>query len=103
MPLLLNSGRTAIVFNINVSPAAKENINPAAKTFLDWAISDETMDLYSKSYPIVTNGKASKYDGFPNLDPVEQLIENDLVWIAANRESILDKWTRMFDGKSEDR
>jgi len=81
----------------------KNDIKPAAKTFLDWAIADETMDLYSKNYPIVTNGRASTYDGFPNLDPVEQLIENDLIWIAANRENILDKWTRMFDGKSEER
>jgi len=81
----------------------KEEINPAAKTFLDWAISDDAMELYSQSYPIVTNGMASKYDGFPDLDPIEQLIENDLVWIAANRESILDRWTRMFDGKSEER
>jgi len=81
----------------------KDDINPAAKTFLDWAIADETMDLYSKSYPIVTNGKASTYDGFPDLDPVKQLIENDLAWIAANRETILNTWTRMFDGKSEAR
>ena len=81
----------------------KNDINPAAKVFLDWAIADETMDLYSKSYPIVTNGRASTYDGFPDLNPVEQLIENDLTWIAANRESILDRWTRMFDGKSEER
>jgi len=81
----------------------KSDINPAAKTFLDWAISDEAMNLYSKSYPIVTNGKASTYEGFPDHDPVEQLIENDLAWIAANRENILDRWTRMFDGKSETR
>ena len=81
----------------------KNDINPAAKVFLDWAIADETMDLYSKNYPIVTNGRASTYDGFPDLNPVEQLIENDLTWIAANRESILDRWTRMFDGKSEER
>jgi len=81
----------------------KDDINPAAKVFLDWAIADETMELYSRNYPIVTNGRASTYEGFPDLDPVEQLIENDLKWIAANRENILDRWTRMFDGKSEER
>jgi len=81
----------------------KDEINPAAKLFLDWAISDEAMELYAQYYPIVTTGNVSTYDGFPDLDPVEQLIENDLVWIAANRESILDRWTSMFDGKSEER
>jgi iron(III) transport system substrate-binding protein len=79
----------------------KDNINPAAKTFLDWAISDDAMALYSKYYPIITNGNVSTYDGFPDMDPVEQLIENDLAWIAANRENILDKWTGLFDGKTE--
>ena len=81
----------------------KDDINPAAKIFLDWAISDEAMELYAKSYPIVTNGNVSTYDGFPDMNPIDQLIENDLVWIAANREYILDRWTSMFDGKSEER
>ena len=32
---------------------AKDEINPAAYTFLDWAISDDAMDLYRENYPIV--------------------------------------------------
>jgi len=31
---------------------------------------------------------------------VDQLIDNDLAWIASNRDSILDNWTEKFDGKS---
>jgi len=81
----------------------KDSVNPAAKTFLDWAISDDAMNLYAKSYPIVTNGNVSTYSGFPDMDPVEQLIENDLAWIASNRENILNKWTAAYDGKSEQR
>ena len=79
----------------------KAEINPAAQAFLDWAITDEVMNLYAQNYPIITNGNVSTYDGFPSFDPVEQLIENDLVWIAANREDILNRWTELFDGKSE--
>jgi len=77
----------------------KKTVNPAAKIFLDWAISDDAMNLYKGSYPILTNGKGGKYDGFAG-DPVKQLIDNDLSWIASNREKILDKWTEKFDGKS---
>ena len=77
----------------------KKTVNPAAKTFLDWAISDDAMNLYKDSYPILANGKGGKYDGFDG-DPVRQLIDNDLAWIASNREKILDKWTEKFDGKS---
>ncbi|MDR1759868.1 MAG: putative 2-aminoethylphosphonate ABC transporter substrate-binding protein [Fibrobacter sp.] len=77
----------------------KQPVNLAAQTFLDWAISDDAMNMYKENYPILANGKGSKYEGFNN-DPVDQLIDNDLVWIASNRDAILDKWTVKYDGKS---
>lgn len=77
----------------------KDAINQAALTFLDWAISDEAMALYKANYPIITNGNGGRYQGFSN-DPVSQLIPNDLAWVAANRERILEKWTQRYDGKS---
>jgi iron(III) transport system substrate-binding protein len=80
----------------------KKNINPAAKTFLDWAISDDAMNLYKKNYPIITTGKGDNYEGFDS-DPIKQLIDNDLAWVADNRDAILTKWMTMFDGKSEKR
>ncbi|MCL1907033.1 MAG: putative 2-aminoethylphosphonate ABC transporter substrate-binding protein [Propionibacteriaceae bacterium] len=77
----------------------KDSINPAAQTFLDWAISSEAMSLYQNNYPMLANGQGGKYDGFDS-DPVDQLIDNDLSWVALNRDSILDTWTEKFDGKS---
>ena len=77
----------------------KNTINPAALTFLDWAISEEAMALYKESYPILANGRGGTYEGFSG-DPVAQLIDNDLAWVASNREFILEKWTEKFDGKS---
>ena len=77
----------------------KSAIKQAAKTFLDWAISDEAMNLYKANYPVLANGKGGKYEGF-NGDPVNQLIDNDLSWVAANRDSILKRWMEKFDGKS---
>ncbi|MCL2755406.1 MAG: extracellular solute-binding protein [Oscillospiraceae bacterium] len=76
----------------------KDDIKPAAKVFLDWAISNEAMDLYSQNFPIIATGQGGKYEGFPDMNPVDQLIENDLAWIAANRDAILQRWTASFVG-----
>ena len=80
----------------------KTAVNLAALTFLDWAISDEAMKLYQDNFPIIANGKGGKYDGF-DKNPVDQLLENDLEWVAAHRDTILEKWSKMFDGKSAKR
>lgn len=79
----------------------KTEINPAARTFLDWAISEEIMVKYAESYP-VTAAKTSVAipEGYPS-DPLAQLVENDFDWAAANRESILAKWLERYDSKSE--
>ena len=76
----------------------KDTINPAAKTFLDWAISKEAMDMYKVYYPIITTGEGGKYEGF-DFNPVDQLIDNDLTWTANNREQILQKWTEKYSAK----
>ncbi|MDR0571176.1 MAG: putative 2-aminoethylphosphonate ABC transporter substrate-binding protein [Clostridiales Family XIII bacterium] len=77
----------------------KDAINPAAKTFLDWAITDEAMELYKVNYPIIATGGDGTYEGYES-DPVSQLIDNDFVWTAQNRDSILTKWMEKFDSKS---
>jgi iron(III) transport system substrate-binding protein len=79
----------------------KASINPAARTFLDWAISDAAMKEYAKSFGIT----GAKTDvaipaGFP-ADPVKQLAKNDFTWAAAHREQILAEWMKRYDGKSE--
>jgi iron(III) transport system substrate-binding protein len=80
----------------------KIGIKPAAKTFLDWAISSEVSKLYAESFPIT----AVKTDvpvpaGYP-ADPLQQLTpKNDFNWAAKNREVILAEWTKRYDSKSE--
>lgn len=81
----------------------KDNILPAAKTFLDWAISDEAMRLYANSFPItaaVTDVPIP--EGYPE-DPIAQLVKNDFVTMAMERERILAQWAERYDGKSEPR
>jgi len=78
----------------------KPRIKKDAKTFLDWAISDEAMALYAKVYPIVaTDVKVDAPDGWPS-DPMSVLIDNDLQWAAKNRKRILNEWIKRYDSKS---
>lgn len=79
----------------------KETINPAARTFLDWAISEDAMRMYARVYPIV----AMELDlapppGYPRA-PEERLIDNDFDWAAGNRMRILKEWSNRYDTKSE--
>jgi len=73
----------------------RDNIHPAARTFLDWAISDEAMRLYNEHFPIIATGGSENIEGYAS-DPVDQLIENDFVWIAENRDAVLAEWARRF-------
>ena len=77
----------------------KEEINPAAHTFLDWAISDSAMEFYKQNYPIITIEGVGEYDGYEK-NPIDQLIDNDFSWAASHRENILNTWMSKFNGKS---
>lgn len=79
----------------------KDHIKPAAKTFLDWAISEPVMKEYAKVYPVTAYATGAPIpDGFPK-DPEAQLIENDFQWAAKNRARILKEWAVRYDGKSD--
>jgi len=79
----------------------KTAIKPAAKTFLDWAISEAAMQEYAKIYPITAYDVGAPIpDGYPK-DPAKSLIKNDFDWAAKNRERILAEWAKRYDSKSE--
>lgn len=79
----------------------KANIKPEARTFLDWAISDDVSQKYAENFAITavkTNVPVPA--GYP-ADPIKQLAKNDFNWAAANRDRILEEWTKRYDAKSE--
>lgn len=79
----------------------KSQIKSAARTFLDWAISEPAMKEYSKSYAVVAIPTGEPIpEGFPK-EPLKQMIKNDLNWAAKNRDRILKEWTKRYDAKSE--
>jgi iron(III) transport system substrate-binding protein len=75
---------------------SRDEINPGARIFLDWAISDEAMEIYSRSFPIISTGQGAYYYGFEGINPADQLFaELDLEWIAVNRADILSRWNQI--------
>jgi iron(III) transport system substrate-binding protein len=79
----------------------KAQIKPAAKVFLDWAISQSAMKEYAKSYALTSLPTGEPIpEGYPK-EPLKQLIKNDFNWAAKNRARILEEWTKRYDGKSE--
>ncbi len=78
----------------------KDKIKEEAKIFLDWAISDDAMKAYAKSFPVTSVPTDEPIPQGYVQDPVGQLIDNDLAWAATNRERILDEWLKRYDTKS---
>ncbi|WP_409523547.1 putative 2-aminoethylphosphonate ABC transporter substrate-binding protein [Nitrincola sp. MINF-07-Sa-05] len=75
----------------------------AAKTLMDWAVSQDANELYNEGYAVVAMpGVAKPIENYP-ADIVERMIDNDFGWAAVNRDRILQEWTRRYDGKTEAR
>ncbi|MCL2225851.1 MAG: extracellular solute-binding protein [Defluviitaleaceae bacterium] len=74
----------------------RDVISPGAQIFLDWAISDEAMEIYSRSFPIIATGQGDYYYGFEGINPADQLFADlDLEWIASNRNEIIARWSQI--------
>jgi iron(III) transport system substrate-binding protein len=81
----------------------KATIKPAARTFLDWALTDQMMIEYAKNYPITSIPTGQPVPAGYLPEPLRQLVDLDLNQAARDREAILAEWTRKYDGKSEPR
>ena len=74
----------------------KAAIKPAAKTFLDWTLSETAMNLYAENYAFTAAETATPpRQGFPE-NPIQQLIDRDFPWATANRERILYEWETRY-------
>jgi iron(III) transport system substrate-binding protein len=69
--------------------------NPAAKQFLDWAITDEAMALYAKYFGAVAVPGFPAPEGLPK-DITKVVYPNDFDWSAKNRDRILAEWTKRY-------
>ncbi|MEM7125871.1 MAG: ABC transporter substrate-binding protein [Chloroflexota bacterium] len=87
-------------WELNVSALArKDPIIPAARTFLEWSISDPVMRLYMRKNALTAAPTGLSIPiGYP-VDPNENLIDRNIPWSAANRERILDHWLERYGDK----
>ncbi len=72
-----------------------------AKMFLDWAISKNAMELYSKYKIMVTLPGVESQSAIP-MPPASEvkLFDMDFDWTAANKTAVVDKWTSLFQDKT---
>ena len=73
----------------------------AAKTLLDWSISDKAMKLYSEGYAVVAVPGLAKPIEFLPDNMTAKMIKNDFDWAAKNRKRILEEWEKRYGAKSE--
>jgi iron(III) transport system substrate-binding protein len=73
----------------------------AAKTLVDWSVSEKAMRLYNEGYAVVAISKMSKPVEFLPDDMLKHMIKNDFQWAASNRARILAEWEKRYGAKSE--
>jgi iron(III) transport system substrate-binding protein len=73
----------------------------AAKTLVDWSITDKAMRLYNEGYAVVAIPAMSKPVEFLPANMLQHMIKNDFQWAATNRARILAEWEKRYGAKSE--
>jgi iron(III) transport system substrate-binding protein len=71
-----------------------------AKTFIDWAMSPAAMKLYAHNLPLVADPAISTSPPGLPADFSSHLAPIDLRWTAANRDRIIDEWSRRYGARS---
>ncbi len=80
--------------------AGTEN-QEAARTLVDWSVTEKANKLYNEGYAVVAiPGLAKPVEHFPE-GITEAMIDNDFEWAANNRTAILAEWQSRYDAKSE--
>ncbi|HKW91752.1 MAG TPA: putative 2-aminoethylphosphonate ABC transporter substrate-binding protein [Methylomirabilota bacterium] len=69
--------------------------NPAAKQFLDWAISDDSLKLVAQFFAAVSVPGFPVPEGLPK-DISKVVYPNDFDWSAKNRDRILAEWQKRY-------
>jgi iron(III) transport system substrate-binding protein len=88
-------------FEVEANGLMKGAKNPeGAKRFLDWAISDEAMNLYAKYFAVVAKPGFPVPEGMPQDTP-ERLFPMDFQWSSDNRDALLEEWTNRYAAKTE--
>ena len=69
--------------------------NPAARQFLDWAVTDESMKIAAQFFAAVSAPGFAAPEGLPK-DVSKVVFPNDFDWSAKNRDRILAEWQKRY-------
>jgi iron(III) transport system substrate-binding protein len=73
----------------------------AAKTLVDWSVSEKAMKLYNEGYAVLAVPGIAKPIEFLPANMLEHMIKNDFQWAADHRERILAEWEKRYGAKAE--
>ncbi len=101
-PLVLVLPEEGSGFEMEVNGLVKGTENEeAAKQFLDWAISNEAMEMYAKYFGVLAKPGFPVPEGIPE-DIADRLFAMDFRWSSENRDAILEQWSNNFAAKTEE-
>jgi iron(III) transport system substrate-binding protein len=101
-PLLLVLPEEGSGYEMEVNALVKGTENEeAAKQFLDWAISNEAMEMYAKYFGVLAKPGFPVPEGIPE-DIADRLFPMDFRWSSENRDAILEQWSNNFAAKTEE-
>jgi iron(III) transport system substrate-binding protein len=100
--MILTTGETGWDIEANAL-VRKDNEKDVAKSFLNWAIGDQTMEIYGESRVILSMPIENHFPppGFPE-NPLTLLFDKDFPWASANYNRILAEWTKRYGAKAEE-
>jgi iron(III) transport system substrate-binding protein len=73
----------------------------AAKTLVDWSVSEKAMKLYNEGYAVLAVPGTAKPIEFLPANMLEHMAKNDFQWAATNRAKILAEWEKRYNAKAE--
>lgn len=93
--------KEGVGWEMEASAIVKGNKNMAlTKKIADWSTTKEANELYSKTYAIVAApGVGTKPASYP-VNAEAGMINNDLGWMADNRERVLAEWSKRYESKA---
>ena len=100
-PLVLVLPKEGSGYEMEVNGLVKGTDNEeGAKQFLDWAISNEAMEMYASYFGVLAKPGFPVPEGIP-ADIADRLFPMDFQWSSENRDAILEQWTNNFAAKTE--
>ena len=85
--------KDGLPYEIDACALTNKEIKPEAKIFYDWATSEEIMEKYKSTRPLITLKGSLPSEGFPS-NFKEMLSDYDRYWAVENKNRISLEWQK---------